>query len=229
MSTSIVPQLVGKDLRLMRSTILMFVLVSLVFIAILDLLFGRVPVAVLANFGFILLAGPAGTCGIVMLMKTNVFEKEKSTLPFIMSLPVTVKEFTQAKLLFNLPVFSLFWLAISSAGFYFAFGRGLLPPGAVPFVTMVFLGGFVAYTCILATSLLSQSMPITVLSIALFEVGTSGYLWTVVFLAPIAQNIGGAQAVWNMPAIAIVAAQVLVAVSVILITLRILSNKRDFI
>ncbi len=229
MTPSIIPQLIGKDLRLVSRIVLAFVLVSLVFIGILSLLWDHVPVTVLANFGFIMLVGPAGTCGIVVLMKTNVLEKQKSTQPFIMSLPVTVKEFTQAKLWVNLPVFGLFWAAISAVGFYFVFGRGLFPLGAVPFVTMVFLGGFVAYTCILAVSLLSQSLGITVLCIALFEAATSGYLWTVVYLGPIAQNIWGAQAVWNPTAVAIVAVQVLVAVSAVAATLLIQNTKRDFI
>lgn len=229
MSPSIVAHLVAKDLRLNSRIILSFVLVSLVFIAILSLLWDHVPFAVLANFGFILLVGPAGTCGIVLLMKTNVIEKEKSTQGFIMSLPITVREFTRAKLWVNLPVFGLFWGLITAAGFYFAFGRGLLPLGAVPFVTMVFLGGFVAYTGILSVSLLSQSLGITVLCIALFEAATSGYLWTVVFLAPIAQHISGPQPVWNPEAIAIVAAQALVAVTVLVATTLIQSRKRDFI
>ncbi|ESQ75506.1 ABC-2 transporter permease [Asticcacaulis sp. AC402] len=229
MSTSIVPQLVVKDLRLLRRVILAFVVVTLVFIAILAAIWDHIPVVVQGNFGFILLIGPAGTCGIVMLMKTNVFEREKSTQAFIMSLPVTVKEFTRAKLWVNLPVFGLFWAVISAVGFYFAFARGLLPLGGVPFVSMVFLGGFVAYTCILSVSLLSQNLGVTVLCIALFEVATSAYLWAVAFLQPISDHIWGAQAVWNPTAVTIVAAQVLVAVSVIVATLLVQNTKRDFI
>ncbi|MGA9659334.1 MAG: hypothetical protein WBQ60_09580 [Asticcacaulis sp.] len=229
MSASIVPQLVAKDLRLVRRILISFALVSLSFIVILSLLWGHIPPVVMGNFGFMMLVGPAATCGLVVLMKTNVFEKEKSTQPFIMSLPVTVKEFTRAKLLANLPVFALFWGVISIAGFYFAFGRGLFPLGAIPFITMVFLGGFVAYTCILATSLIFQSMPITVLCIAIYEVATSGYLWFVVFLEPISQNIWGPQAVWNPTAIGIVTAQVVVAIGVITATLLIQNTKRDFV
>ena len=229
MSPSIVPQLVGKDFRLVSKIVLAFVLVSAVFIAILHLVWGYVPAVMLSNFGFILLIGPAGTCGIVVLMKTNVIEKEKSTQNFIMSLPLTVKEFTHSKLLVNLPLFGLFWSLISAAAFYFAFGRGLFPLGAVPFVTMVFLGGFVAYCCILAVSLLTQSLGITVLCIALFEIGTSAYMWAVVFFAPVAQHIWDPQPVWNAEAITIVSAQVLVAVSVIVATLLIQTTKRDFI
>ncbi|MFZ6770087.1 hypothetical protein ACO0LM_23800 [Undibacterium sp. Di26W] len=229
MNSSIVPQLVRKDFQIMSRTIFVFALVSLAAIGILPLLHGRIPNWVLVNIGFMMLLGPAATCGIVLIMKTNVFEKEKSTQPFIMSLPVSVKEFTLAKLLINLPVFGIFWLVVSAVAFYFAFGLKLFPPGAVPFVTMVFLGVFVAYTCILSVSLLFQSLAITVLSIMTFELGTSAYLWTIAFLDPIGPYVYGSAMVWNSTAIAIVVTQVIIAISVILATLHIQSTKRDFL
>ena len=229
MSASIVPQLVRKDFRLMSRTIAMFSLVSLVCIGILAALYGRVPTWMLLNTGFVLLVSPVGTCGIVVLMKTNVFEKEKSTQPFIMSLPVTVREFTRAKLLVNLPLFGGLWLVISAVGFYFAFGLGLFPLSTVPFVTMVFLGGFVAYTIILCVSLVFQSLGITVLSIAIIEMATSAYLSTIAYLDPIAHHIAGPQVVWNSAAIVIVMAQVGLAVSLIVGTVLVQNMKRDFI
>jgi len=229
MSASIVPQLVKKDFRLMRGTILSFAVLSLVCIGILAFAHGRMPDWVLYNLGFVLLVSPAGTCGIVILMKTNVFEKEKSTQPFIMSLPVTVREFTAAKLLINLPVFMAFWTAVSAVGFYFAFGLGLFALSTLPFVVMVFLGGFVAYACILAVSLITQSLGITVLSIAIVEMVTSAYLWTIAYLDPVTHHVYGPTVVWSPEAIAIIAAQAGVAVLAIAATLLIQNTRRDFI
>lgn len=229
MSASIVPQLVRKDLRLMSRTIAMFGLVSLASIGILAALYGHVPTWMLLNFGFLLLVSPVGTCGIVILMKTNVFEKEKSTQPFIMSLPVTVKEFTRAKLLVNLPLFAAPWLVISAIGFYFAFGLGLFPLSAVPFAAMIFLGGFLAYTVILCVSLMFQSLGITVLTIAIVEMATSGYLSTIAYLDPIAHHVAGSSVVWNSAAIAIAGAQIGVAIFLIVATMFIQNMKRDFI
>jgi hypothetical protein len=162
-------------------------------------------------------------------MKTNVFEKEKSTQSFIMSLPVTVKEFTLAKLLVNLPVFGAIWLLVAGVAFYLSLGLGLFPLGTVPFLTMVLLGVFVAYTGILSVSLLFQSLGITILSILFFQMGTSAYLWIVIFLDPIATNVYGPDIVWNATAIAILAAQIGMAVAMISATLLIQNKKRDFI
>ena len=229
MSASIIPQLVKKDFLIMRRMILIFCLVSLASIGVLSVLYGLIPTWVLVNIAFALLLGPAATCGIVLLMQTNVFEKEKSTQPFIMSLPLTVKEFTLAKLLINLPVFGAIWLVVTGVAFYFAFGLGLYPLGAVPFLTMVFLGVFVAYTGILSTSLLTQSLGITILSILFFQLGTSAYLWVIAFLDPIANHVTGPDIVWNSTAIAIVTAQVVLALTMIAATLLIQNKKRDFI
>ena len=229
MSPSIVPQLVRKDFMIMGRTILIFCLISVVSMVLLTQLFGRIPNWVLLNFGFTFLVGPVGTLGIVLLMKTNVFEKEKATQSFIMSLPVTVKEFTRAKLWVNLPVFAVLWLMVSSIAFYFIFSHGLFPPGAMPFITMVFVGVFVAYTGILSTSLLSQSLGITILSILFFEMGTSAYLWAVAFLPSIGSHAYGATPVWNTTALAIVACQVVFALAAILITTIVQNGKRDFV
>jgi len=229
MNSSIIPQLVRKDFLIMRKTILIFCLVSLVSIGILSVLFGRIPNWVLVNIAFIFLLAPAVTCGIVLLMKTIVFEKEKSTQLFIMSLPVTAKQLTLSKLLLNIPIFGAFWLAVSAVAFYFSFGLGVFPKGTVPFITIVFLGVFVAYTCILSVSLIFQSMPMSVLSIMIFELGTSAYLWAIVFLEPIQKHIYGSIMVWNSTAITIVVTQIVVAISILLMTLYIQSKKRSFI
>ncbi|WP_443750473.1 hypothetical protein [Asticcacaulis solisilvae] len=229
MSASIVSQLVRKDFRLVRGVVLSFVLVSVLFIGILSVMQGHVPFVLMANLGFIMVMGPAATCGIVVLMKTNVMEKEKSTQAFIMSLPVTVKEFTRAKLTLNLSVFTVFWLAIMAVAYYFAFGRGLLPLGALPFVTMIFMGGFLAYTLILSVSLLSQALGLTVLCIVLFEVGTSASMWTIAYFPPIGAHIWDAAPVWNVEAVTVVAVQAALAVTAIATTMLVQNTRRDFI
>ncbi len=215
MNTSIIPQLVRKDLMLSRRMILAFGIVSLICIGITLLLFGRVPNWALINLAFLLLISPAATCGFVLLMKTVVFEKEKSTRAFIMSLPVTGRQFIVSKLLVNIPVFAAFWLVVSALSFYFAFGRGLFPLGTLPFLVMIFLGVLVAYVGILSVSLWCQSLGLTVLAIALFEMGTSGYLWVIAYLEPVAQYMHGPVMVWNGTAVGIVTAQVLAIVILI--------------
>lgn len=226
MSHSIIPQLVRKDFMISRRMIGVFCLVSLAGVAVIGLLFGRVPEWALVNIAFLLLMSPAATCGMVLLMTTVVFEREKSTQAFIMSLPVTPKQFVFAKLLINIAVFGAFWLVISGIAVYFAFGRGLFPAGTFPFVVMVFLGAFVAYIGILTVALWRQSMGLTVLAIALFEMGTSGYLWIIAYLDPVSSYMRGQVMVWNATSVGIVLAQALAAVAMVSATLIFLGRKR---
>lgn len=229
MSTSIIPQLVRKDFLMMRKTIFIFCFVMLASIAAISLIFGRVPNVVFFNLGITLLVAPAITCAIVLLMKTIVMEKQKSTQLFIMSLPVTVKEFTMAKLLLNLPVFTAFWFVISGVAFYFSFGLGVFPFGTIPFITMIFVGIFVAYAGVLSVALIYQSYGITVIAMLGVELGTPAYLWVIAYMEPINSHVYGKQIVWNSTAIGIVVTQVLAAVGVLLITWRIQNKKSNFI
>jgi hypothetical protein len=229
MNTSIIPQLVKKDFLIIRKTVLICCLISITSIGVLSLLYGNIPDFVFANIGFTALIAPTVVCGFILLMKTNVDEKEKSTQIFIMTLPITVKEFTLAKLLVNLPIFSAIWIVITAVAAYFCFGLGLFPLGTVPFITMIFLGIFVAYTCILSVSLLSQSLQITILAIMFFEIGTSAYLWVIAYFDPISNYIYGPSAVWNTAATTIVTIQILIAVFAITVTVFIQNRKRDFI
>lgn len=229
MSISVVPQLVRKDFLMMRKTILIFCLVMFASIAAICLIFGRVPNVVFFNLGITLLIAPAITCAIVLLMKTIVMEKQKSTQLFIMSLPVTVKEFTLSKLLLNLPVFTVFWLVIAGVAFYFSFDRGVFPYGTVPFITMIFLGVFVAYVCVLSVALIYQSYGVTVITMLCVELGTPTYLWVIAYLEPINSHVYGQQMVWNSTAIGIAVTQILIAVLILTMTWHIQSKKRDFI
>lgn len=202
---------------------------SLLAIGGLSLIYGHIPHFVFMNVGFTILIIPVAACGVVLLIQTNVLEKEKSTQVFIMSLPITVKEFTLAKLLVNLPIFGALWIGTVGVAFYFTFGLGLLPVGALPFITMIFVGIFAGYSCILCVSLISQSLGKTIFAIMFFEAGTSASLWIIAYIDPIRNHIYGPSLVWNSTALTIVGFQVLVIVSVIAATILIQNKKQDFI
>jgi hypothetical protein len=225
MNTSIVSQLVRKDFLLWRRLILIFYGLSVAAIALAWLL----PDRLLLNLGFTLVIAPLGTLGVVLLIQTNVFEKARNTQLFIMSLPVTARQFTVAKLLVNVPTFGALWLVTTVAIFAYAFGLGLLPPGAIPVVAIVCLGVFVAYTGILSVSLLTQSLGVTILGILFFETATSAYVWTLVLFGPIGRHVYGPVAVWDAGAVGVLVAQALVAVGAIAATLLVLTRRRDFV
>lgn len=229
MSESIVLALVKKDFHMVRKTIINFSLISILCIAAIVLMFGKVPNWVFVNLAFTLLIAPPFTCAIVILMRTNVLEKEKSTQVFIMTLPVTVKEFTTGKILVNIPLFFISWVMICAIAFYFSFGLNIFPQGTIPLITMIFLGVLLAYIATFSVSLTSQSLGITVLFMCLFELGTPVYLWIIAFLEPINSHLHAPQAVWNATALSIVALQILSVAFILWNTWKIQTKKIDFI
>jgi hypothetical protein len=229
MNRPIIARLIVKDLLIWRKLILIFCGASLACIGLLAVLCGRIPHVVFVNLGLTLLVTPTVALGIVLLIQTNVFERVRSTQNFIMSLPVTATDFTLAKLLVNIPVFAAVWLVTSLAGFYFAFGRGFLPAGSVPFLTMIFLGVFVSYCCILSVSLVSQSLGATVGALMFFDLVTPAYLWTILFLTPIGSFVDGPVAVWNSAAIAIVLLQAVAAVVAVSAAVFMQGHRRDIV
>ena len=151
MSASIVPQLIRKDLHIMRIPILLWWLGGVAAVA-------TTIGAGFFLFGMILFVTCMAGSGVHAVMQTVVEERREQTLPFIMSLPITVREYTTAKLLANLLIFTSVWLTLSGASFAVFIGPEGLPDGAVPFVTIVLVGIFLAYTIVLATSLVTESI-----------------------------------------------------------------------
>lgn len=229
MSTAIIARLIIKDFMLWWKLILIFISAYIACVVLVAFLHDRVPSQVFLNLGFTLLVTPTATLGIALLIQTNVFERIKSTQHFIMSLPVTPTDFTLAKLWVNIPVFTVVWLATAITCFYFAFGRGMIPPGAIPYMSMVLLGVFVAYVGVLSVSLISQSLGMTVGAILFFDVLTPAYLWSILYITPIGSVVNSPVVVWNSTEIGVIALQAAAAGATLAGTLIFQSRKRDFV
>jgi len=227
MNIPLIYQLVLKDLRLWRRLILIFAAAAIGCVGLLALLYDRIPQSVFMNLGLTLVLTPLGTLGIVLLIQTCVFEKAKSTQKFIMSLPVTATDFAVSKLLVNIPIFAVGWLALVAVACSFVYQKGVLPVGSVPYVTMIFFGVFVAYLGILCVSLLCQTLGLTIISIMVFEVLTSAYLWLLTLVPSIGGYLYGKTVVWNAASWMVILVQVAVGVAFVAGTLMIKCRQRD--
>jgi len=225
MSQSIVRQLVLKDLLIMRTYVLLYWLGG--FASIVFVVFAGSEVA--GVIGFILFITAMASAGIHALFQTIVEEKSKLNLPFIMSLPVTVKEYTIAKLSANLLIFGSVWLTLSAASFVVFIGDDGMPDGTMPFMSIVLLGILMAYTLMLATAVATGSQGYTIVATVVGNIGLQGYLWLVADLYPIRSFIGGNVAVWNTTAVSILFAQAVAILVMLVLTVFVQFRKKDFI
>ncbi len=223
MTASIIPQLVRKDLHIMRTSILWWWAGGA----------AAILIAVLSSqtfiFSMILFIACMMGAGVHMVIRTVIEERREQTLAFIMSLPITVKEYTSAKLIANLAVFLSVWLTLSGASFALFIGSDGLPVGAIPFVTIVLVGIFLGNTLVLSTSLITESMGWAIGSTVVANLGNQIFLRWVADLPGISSVIGGNVAAWNQTVIIVIAGQLIATIVLIALAYVLQVRKTDFI
>lgn len=223
MSTSIIPQLVLKDLHILKSMTLYWWLGGVAAVAATAIVGSSTFI-----FAMILFVACMMGAGVHAVMKTVVEERREQTLPFIMSLPITVREYTTAKLIANLAIFICVWITLSCASFVVFIGPEGMPSGAIPFVTIVLVGIFLGYTLVLSTSLIAESIGWSIASTVWANLGTQLFLWWVADLPGIRSVIGGDTVVWNGTVFIVLGAQLAAIAMLIGLTYVLQSRKKDF-
>src|SRR4051795_13048506 len=84
--------------------------------------------------------------GIHLAMATVVQERTDHTLPFVMSLPISPRDYTTAKVLANVIIFLIPWLTLTLGSMAVIAGRKSLQDGLIPFVAVLTGEIFVSYT-----------------------------------------------------------------------------------
>ena len=224
MNRSIVRQLVMKDLEIMKIPILCWWAGGIAAVAL--VVFGGDAVGL---YGVILFVTGMAGAGVHPVTQTVVEERREQTLAFIMTLPITVREYTSAKLIANLAMFGAVWLTLSVASFVIFVGEEGMPDGTIPFITIVLVGIYLAITVILAVSLVTESIGFSIASTLFANIFTQLYLWAVVDLYGIRSVIGGPTPVWNTTAVTILALQTAAIASIIALTYVLQARKKDFI
>ena len=225
MNRSLVGQLVRKDFEIMKVPILCWWVGGLVSAAL--PIFGG-PRVFLASM--ILFVTAMAGAGFHTAMQTVLDERRTKTLPFIMSLPITVREYTSAKLLANLVAFGVVWMTLTAASFFVIVKADSgLPLGSIPFVAIVLVGIVLAYTIVLTTGLVTESLGITICAVVAVNLATQLFLWWVVGLDGIRSTVQGPVAVWSNTTLTVLGGQAVAIVGLIWLTYELQKRKRDFI
>ena len=223
MNNSIVKQLVIKALKIMKPYAIGYWLGGI--LAILIAVYGGDTAG---TVGFILFVAAVFGAGVHCAMQTVFEERRQQTLAFVMSLPITVREYTSSKLIANLVLVGGIWLTLSAASYSIFIGDSM-PVGAIPFVTILLLAIFVAYIVVLATTLIFEGMAPTMIAIVAPNLVTQAGLWWVVDLHAIRSTIGGQVAVWNNTVVVLLTVQVATVVGLLVLTYYLQSRKTTFV
>ncbi len=149
---SMVMKLVKKDFHFMRMSLLAYLLGTLV-IGSLLLKFadnGRLMTGLVSFAGLSLF-------GLYILFANVVMERTTKTLPYVMSLPISQREYTVSKIISSFALYIPVWL-IFSASIIFMISQGNnLPNNAVNLITIMLLELLVSFTIVFSAALIKES------------------------------------------------------------------------
>ncbi|MBK6494691.1 MAG: ABC-2 transporter permease [Gemmatimonadales bacterium] len=179
--------------------------------------------------GAVLLLTVVISIGIFLTFLTVVQERTQGMLPFVMSLPIGVREYTAAKLAANLLLFLTPWLMLGAGATAVILLRESVPDGVLPFTIALLLYVLCGYIVTLATAIVTDSEAWTIAVMATINLGLQAYIYWSLRLADVAATISGPTVAW-VPSLRTIAAVELGVVALVLVaTWQWQSRRKDFL
>jgi ABC-2 type transport system permease protein len=224
MNGSVARHLIRKDLRFHKPVILFSIVGGAIALAIAQL-GGDTALVIGTAFFFISLIFCAS-----VLPSNIVNERNKQTLPFLMSLPISSVQYGAAKLVSTVGMFLLPWLTLAIAALWLIAVRHAFPNGTIPLVLILAMAPFVGFCITTFTALVVESEGWTIAATAVVN---SSY-WLVWYLLvsrfpALTQDWKSSAVVWSPVALNILGVEFALIVVVLGLALYLQSRKRVFI
>ncbi|MEM6514502.1 MAG: ABC-2 transporter permease [Pseudomonadota bacterium] len=217
-------QMILKDWSFMRGPMLGYLGLGAIAIAMIGL--GRNMVF---YAGVIILVSIIVIIGIHAVFGSVMSERKNQTLPFMLSLPVTFLQYTRSKILGNLLLFSMSWLALTVATLLVIAGSEHIPNGLIPFAVIVLGELFAAFALLLAIAIVSESEVWAIVVMTICNIGISIFMNAIGSLPAINATMSGPVTVWNITSVGIVAAEAALVAVLIAVTFYLQSRKADYL
>ena len=224
MNAHMVKQLILKDWYFLRPAILGYLLIGAVATLLL-----RAGSEGAFYAGSILLMTVMITVGIHMVMLTVVAERTEHTLAFVMSLPISPVEYTTAKIVANVVIFLVPWLALLLGPIGLIAIVPEIPDGLIPFVAVIMGEIFVSYCLLLAVALVSESQSWAIGAIIVGNLGFQAFLYWVAHLPGVEAANKSPALVWHHDIVLLLVGEFVVIALLLGLTFVLQGRKRDFI
>jgi ABC-2 type transport system permease protein len=166
--------------------------------------------------------------GAQLAIVTTVNERKEQNLAFVMSLPVSWREYTAAKILANLVIFLIPWLPITAGALGILFLPGAAH-GLIPFTAIMSVEMLVTTCLIIAAGVITESQAWTTVAILCSSLGLTLLGYTFAHLRGISTYMWGTRAYWTPTAWIVLAAELLMVPLLLGLTFFIQSRKTDFL
>ena len=164
---------------------------------------------------------------ILLPLQTVVNERKQHNLAFVMSLPISPMQYTAAKVVGNLSAFLVLWAAIA-IGVLGTLARTGIFGGIIPFGVVVALEPFVVFCLLLSVAIVVESEMWAMLTMGATNVSYS--FWFLLLKIPgLPEQLKSPVAIWSRPILLMLAGQLTVIVTSLVLTFYLQSRKRNFV
>jgi ABC-type multidrug transport system permease subunit len=223
-STSIVQRLISKDWYLLRKPVLGYVGGGIVSLMLLQ--FGG---AAAFNFGSILIITVLIALGMHVVMATVVGERIEQTLPFVMSLPISIAQYTLAKILANATLFVGGWLIISLGVCGVILFREGVPHGLIMLSTIMLMYLLASYFVLLAVAVTTESMGATIATVIASNILLNMLMYALSNVPSIKSTYGSDRVIWNAAGLEVISVEAAVILLALALTFIFQARKTDFL
>ena len=225
MNIPVVKRLILKDWYLNRAIIVVSLVAGLVTIAGVAAWHGT-QLAIL--FGMIVLVTIMIGIG-AMLMITIADERKLQTLPFVMTLPISYKEYTASKIVGSLLIFLVFWLALVAAMVLSILFLPGFRHGLIPFVVIMSVEILMSTCLITAVAVTTESHGWTVGVSQVGALSLNLIGWSIVRFPEIGGTMSSPAVHWSTTASVLILLEIGIIAVMLGAAFLVQSHKRDFV
>jgi ABC-2 type transport system permease protein len=224
MNCAMVMRLIWKDWYLHRVAIVVAIVGGIATLAVVGT-GGRAAFIL----GVIMLVTILIASGAHLVVSTTVMERKEQTLSFIMSLPISYPEYTAAKILSNLLIFLIPWVALVLGSFVLIAVEPAMPHGLIPFVAIMATEILVSTCLVIAVAVISESHGWTIGAIMVGNVALNGFGYYVAHIPSIAKTMGSPTLQWSRAATGVLLAEFAAVALLLGLTFVFQARKKDFV
>lgn len=169
------------------------------------------------------------TIGIHLAVVTVVQERTEHTLPFLMTLPISPRDYTAAKVLANLSIFLVPWLMLTGGAALILGTEGARSGAMIPFATVALTYILASYVLVLTVAIITESLGWTLCAMGVTNLLLQFFLYWVSHMPGIERGMKGRGAVWDTTVLALLGAELLAIVVLLGLAFTFQARKRDFL
>jgi hypothetical protein len=222
-SRSIIRHLIVKDFQMHRTAIVATIIVGMIGLATLPFKGLTGMFGIIGFFTTLIVLGG-------MIPNATIFKERKGhNLAFLMSLPISVVEYTTAKILAALGMFMIPWLVLVGAGLSLILGRSDMPHGIIPLSLILATAPLVGMCVLVAVALVGESESWVLPATIAVNVGYSCFWILLINNAALRDGLASPKPIWNLTALTVLGLEFAAIAVILAITFYLQSRKKDFV